>query len=147
MDAAHFCLKKELIEVDTSSVDAIREQDSLKATASGWAHMRLLSSRAEYIASVLPSTPLNDKHLSARIFDLMQAENRSGGLAYYQVVQLVEGFEAYLRRQSAELASHPGYSGRSKSGSSYILGKIQEALTFARKDNAKVTGQPDLLDL
>ena len=63
-DAVHYCVVKELLEVDTSSMDTVRDRDSLKATASGWAHMRILSSRVEYIASVLPTTPMNDKLLS-----------------------------------------------------------------------------------
>jgi hypothetical protein len=146
-DAANFCLAKELIEVDTGSLNAIRERDSIKATASGWAHLRLLSSRLEYIASVLPTTPLDDRALSARVFDLMQTENRTGKLPFYQAVRIVEGFESYLRSQIQELAAHPGFGSRPQSGSAYVLGKIGDALTYARRENDKTTGQADLLDL
>ncbi len=76
----------------------------------------------------------------------MQTENRNGWLLYHQSVQLVQSFEAYLRHQSERLASHPGYAGRVKSGSAYILAKLQEAVTFARDENARVSGQADLLD-
>ncbi len=76
----------------------------------------------------------------------MQAENRAGQIGSFQAVQAVEGFQSYLRNQQSELSSHPGYSDRIQSGSSYILGKIEEALAFARRENARVTGQPDLLD-
>lgn len=147
IDAAHFCLKKELIEVDTSSLETIRSHDSLKATAGGWAHMRLLSSRVEYIASLLPTTAVNDKNLSTRVFDLMQIESRSGKLAYHHSVQLLVGFEVYLRRQFAEFSAHPGFADRQRSGSKYVLDKLQEAITFARNDSAKLGGQADLLDL
>jgi hypothetical protein len=145
-DATQFCLSKELVEVDTSSLDMIRDRDSLKATASGWAHMRLLSSRLEYLAALLPTTAINDKQLSARVFDLMQTENRIGRLPFYQAVQVVENFEGYLRKQNAELAAHPGYAGRARSGSGYVLAKVAEAIQFARRDVAKATGQADLLD-
>jgi hypothetical protein len=145
-DAARFCLEKGLIEVETSSLDTIRDRDSIKASASGWAHMRILSSRTEYLASVLPTTPLDDKQLSARIFDLMQTENRSGQVYFHQSLQLVEAFESYLRKQNQMLSVHPGFAGRKQSGSVYVLSKIQEALTFARKADARVTGQADLLD-
>lgn len=146
-DAAHFCLKKGLVEVETSSLNTIRDRDSIKASASGWAHMRILSSRLEYIASVLPTTPMDDKQLSARVFDLMQVENRSGHLYLHQYVQMGEAFESYLRAQESSFLSHPGFAGRKQSGSRYILTKIQEALTFARRENAKLSGQADLLDL
>ncbi|HEX3810316.1 MAG TPA: hypothetical protein VHW02_11530 [Rhizomicrobium sp.] len=147
LDAARFCLVKELIEVETSSPDKIRDRDSLKATAAGWAHMRLLSSRVEYIASVLPTTPMNDKQLSAHVFDLMQAENRSGHLLFHQAVQLVEAFETYLRHQSKTLAVHPGYAHRKLSGSVYVMEKIKEAIKHARNERSKYSGQGDFLDL
>lgn len=145
-EAALFCLEKELIEVDTSSPDSIGETDCVKATASGWAHMRLLAARLEYISAVLPTTPINDKQLASRVYDLMQIENRAGSLYLHQLVSMVEGFESYLRVQEGELAAHPGYADLPNSGAKYVLGKIQEALTFARKETAKVSGQPDLLD-
>jgi len=147
IDAAQFCLAKELIEVDTSSPDTIRDRDSVKATASGWAHIRLLSSRIEYIASVLPTTPMNDKQLSARVYDLMLNENRTGRTQFHQSVQIVQSFESYLRRQIRELSVHPGYADRKRSGSHYVLNKVQEALAHARRDAAKQSGQPDLLDI
>ncbi len=147
VSGARFCLTKGLIEVETSSSDTIQDRDSVKATASGWAHMRLLSSRIEYLAAVLPTTPINDPKFAARIFDLMQMENRSGSLPFHQVVQLVQGLESYLRIQSNELCAHPGYAGRARSGSEYVLDKVQEALTHARKAGARYTGQPDLLDV
>jgi hypothetical protein len=146
-DAAHFCLTKELIEVETSSLDTIRDRDSVKATASGWAHIRLLSSRIEYLASVLPTTPINDKQFSARVFDMMQMESRAGYIYFHQAVQLVQGLQSYLRRQCEEFRAHPGFADRPHSGSEYILGKIEDALTYARKEGAKATGQPDLLDV
>jgi hypothetical protein len=147
VDAARFCLKKGLLDVETSSLDTIRDRDSIKASASGWAHMRILSGRIEYLAAVLPTTPMNDKSLSAKIFDLMQVESRTGQSSFQRSIQIVEGFESYLKKQSTDFSANPGFAGRPKSGSGYILSKVQEALTFGRKESAKVTGQPDLLDL
>ena len=109
-------------------------------------HMRLLSSRLEYLAAVLPTTPLNDKILAARVFDLMQIENRHGAIRYHQAVSLVEGFGKYLREQELLLQNHPGYADLKNSGARYVLSKVEEALTFARKENATVSGQLDLLD-
>jgi hypothetical protein len=145
-DAVAFCLKKGLIEVDTSSLNIVRDRDSLKSTASAWAHMRILSSRLEYLAAALPTTPINDPQLSTRVFDAMQAEHRTGAPQFHQSVRIVEGFEAYLRRQQRELSAHPGYAALKHSGSAYILSKVQEALTHARRENARVSGQADLLD-
>ena len=143
--ACEYCLRKGLVEVETSSQEIIRERDSLKATAAGWAHMRILSSRLEYLYAVLPTTPMNDAQLSARVFDLMQTENRKGQLPFYQTIGVVEGFLQYIEKQEKSLRSFPGYV-QNRSGSRYIIGKIGEAVNYARRQNATVTGQPDLLD-
>ena len=133
--------------VETSSLETIRDRDSIKANASGWAHMRILSGRVEYLAAVLPTTPMNDKRLSAKIFDMMQVESRTGQSSFQRSIQVVEEFESYLKKQSTDFSANPGFAGRPRSGSNYVLSKVREALTFARKESAKVTGQPDLLDL
>jgi hypothetical protein len=145
-DAAHFCLKKELVETETSSQDVVSDSASLKATASGWAHMRILASRMEYIAAVLPTTPMNDKQLSARVYESMQTENRVGQLSFHTAVGLVDGFHKYLQTQEKAQNQFLGNIHSQHSGSKYILGKMEEALNFARREDAKVTGQPDLLD-
>ena len=98
LDAARFCLKKGLLDVETSSLDTIRDRDSIKASASGWAHMRILSGRIEYLAAVLPTTPMNDKSLSAKIFDLMQVESRTGQSSLQRSIQIVEGFEVVPKK-------------------------------------------------
>lgn len=145
-DAARFCLSKELIEVDTSSLTAIRDQDSLKASASGWAHMRLLAARLEYVHSVLPTTPVNDPALLARVADLMHAESRSGQLPFYQAMQVVQVFENYLREQAKSLDAHPGFFGRVHSGTRYVIAKVQEALSYGRRDAVAPRTAPDALD-
>ena len=145
--AALFCLKKELLGVDTSSLETIRERDSVKATASGWAHIRLLSSRLEYIATVLPTTAMDDKQLSARVYDLMQTKQRLGRMPYNQAIIVVEAFERYLRSQRPLITAYPGAAERRLSGSAYIISKIQEAIRFARRENVSHVAQVDLLDL
>jgi hypothetical protein len=146
LDACHFGLSKELIEVETSSATTIREIDCVKATASGWVHMRMLSSRIEYLASIMPTTAINDSKFSNAIFDLMQTENRTGHPSYQRYIAVVEQLEPYLRRQHQGLMIHPGYSDMKQSGATYLLGKVQEALRFARREGAGGPVQLDLLD-
>jgi len=145
-DACRFALSKGLIEVETSSVDEIRERDCIKTTASGWAHMRLLSSRIEYLSSILPVTPINDEKFAVRVYDMMQLEARSGSLYFSQTIGLVTQLEAYIRGQHASLMMHPGYADQRQTGTKYILSKIEEALMHARRDSSQITAQLDLLD-
>jgi hypothetical protein len=88
---------------------------------------------------------MNDKQLASRVFDLMQIENRRGQLPLFQSIGIVEGFLAYIEAQEKVLRAFPNYN-QNRSGSSYVISKIREALMFARRQNAVVTAQPDLLD-
>lgn len=145
-EACGFALSKELIEVETSSLTQIRDIDCVKATAGGWAHLRLLSSRLEYLAAILPTTPIDDDKFASRIYDLMQTENRTGRPSFQRYVALVEELERYLRHQYQSLLVHPGYADLKQSGGQYLLGKVQEALNFARREPASGPTQLDLLD-
>ena len=144
-EAIRFGLKYELIEADSSIATTIGDADCMKATASGWAHMRILSSRLEYVSAVLPTTLLNNDNLCARIFDLMQSENRFGHLYLSQQLQLVEEFYTYLQEQYNTLKLHPGYAKRPASGARYILDKVAEAVNVARRPQVG-GGRADLLD-
>ena len=108
--------------------------------------MRMLSSRIEYLASIMPTTAINDSKFSNAIFDLMQTENRIGHPSYQRYIAVVEQLEPYLRRQHQGLMIHPGYSDMKQSGATYLLGKVQEALRFARREGAGGAVQLDLLD-
>jgi hypothetical protein len=108
--------------------------------------MRLISSRLEYLASVLPTTAMNDARLRARVHDLMQLEIRHGDVYVGQMVGVVELFNAYLRQQHEALLAHPGYADMKESGAKYILSKIEEALRFARRAGDAMPTPADLLD-
>lgn len=145
--AIQYLMKKELAETDSATATTLSRSDAVKATASGWAHLRILSSRAKYIASVLPTTPINDARLAARISDLMQIESRFGSLDRPQVTHLVRDFLRYVEDQFKELKIHPGYAMPGQNGASYILSKIAEALTFERSGSVPTRTEVDWLDL
>lgn len=145
LDAAHYLLSKELIEADSATTKSLGHTESVKASASGWAHLRILAERSEYLVSVLPTTPLNDPAFEARVFDLMQTESRFGRINQAQAVGMLQELHNYLSKQFAVLSSHPGYSNNSVNGAQYVLRKIAEARNFASKE-AKVATQLDWLD-
>jgi hypothetical protein len=130
-EAAHFCLQKELLEVETSSSQIIHNVDSVKVTAAGWAHLRLLSSRLEYLAALLPTTPIDDPELVQVTYDLMQIENRTGNVSLQRLISNVERFEKYIASQERAMSAFPAYFDSKITGSKYILEKIHEALLFA----------------
>ncbi len=146
MKACHYLVAKELVEADSATASTLSSTDSIKATASGWVHMRLLAARSEYVWGVLPTTSLNDRALDARIFDLMQTEAKYGHLYASQANNVLDHFHRYLQAQFNSLKSHPGYSAVGHSGSPYIIQKVSEAIRLERSQSAQ-PAQPDLLDI
>ena len=145
--AVLYLIRKELVEADSSTSATLCHSDSIKATASGWAHLRILSSRAEYVSSVLPTTPINDPKVVARVADLMQIESRYGSLERPQVAGVVRDFQRYLQDQLKTLRVHPGYAMPGQNGAAYILSKIGEALEFERTGSVLPRTEVDWLDL
>lgn len=131
-DACKFALNEGLIEADTLSVIELGMNDAVKSTASGWAHLRILSERVEYLSAVLPTTPIYDDDLRDLVFDRMKMENRYGELRLHQAIHLVEQFNKYLRAQKRALDEHPEYGKKSRSGAQYILEKVQAGLDHAQ---------------
>lgn len=146
MHACHYLLSSELVEADSATALTLSSTDSVKATASGWVHMRLLAARSEYVWGVLPTTALNDRALDARVFDLMQTESRHGSLFASQANGGVEHFHRYLQAQYNSLRNHAGYAAVGQWGSSYIIQKVSEAVRLERSQ-AMQPMQPDLLDI
>jgi hypothetical protein len=145
--AVLYLLRKELIEADSATATILAEEDCVRVTASGWAHLRILSSRAEYIGSVLPTTSLNDPKLKARVYDSMQIESRYGGSTRGQTAGVVQAFYEYLVAQWNSLKVHPGYVRPGQNGAAYILSKISDALAFERSGTTPPVVEPDWLDL
>jgi hypothetical protein len=146
LDAAQHLLAKELIEADSATTTVLSESASVKASASGWAHLRILASRSEYLVSLLPTTAINDGVLEARVFDLMQTENRFGKIAASQANSVLEDFHKYLRKQLLGLKYHPGYAQSESNGAEYVIRKVAEAVSFARTSQGQVPAQLDWLD-
>jgi len=107
---------------------------------------RLISSRIEYLAAIMPTTAIDDDKLGTQVYDLMETENRIGHPSYQRYIALVEQLEPYLQRQHRRLLMHPGYADLKESGALYLLAKVREALSFARREASRETGQLDPLD-
>lgn len=144
--ACEYVLKNRLVEADTLSAESLDENDCIKATASAWAHMRILSERVEYIHSILPSTPIYDEELRAVVFDRMRLENRFGSLTLSQARGLAERFLTYLVQQNSNLQANFEYNSREQTGAAYIIGKVRAAVERSRVSSDKPQTQLDWLD-
>ena len=147
VSALDYLMKNELVETDGVSKKSLTEKDCLKASASAWAHMRILSERIEYLAAVLPTTPVSDEKLKAKVFDAMQVESTAGFVTLSRSLSLVEEFHRYLRREYDTLLAYPGYNSDELTGAQYIVSKIGDGLRKTGPDGLGRNFQPDLLDI
>ncbi|MFZ5745223.1 MAG: hypothetical protein ACOY7T_12175 [Pseudomonadota bacterium] len=146
LDATRYLLSKGLIEADSFVDDKVIESDCFKATASGWAHLRLLAERLEYLSAILPTTPMHDETLRDLVYDSMQIEMRTNALSLNRQITLVDGLLSYLTRERTSQLGFVGYQDGRPCGASYLIGKVTTALSHARKQQSLYALQPDLLD-
>lgn len=67
VDACTWLLRKQFIEADHMNQTQVVLTDSVKVTASGFIHLRILAERLEYIYGVLTVTPISDQGVAAQI--------------------------------------------------------------------------------
>ena len=146
ISACTWLVQRQLIESDRMNILNVKASDSIKITASGFIHLRILSGRLEYIYGVLSVTPICDERILERIADYIDRENRQKHISGYQMVQCVEYFLMYLRDEFAKLsAAYPSF-GEKETGASYILSQIQGSIDHFRRPGESVANQPNSLD-
>ena len=145
--ACKYLMGKALIEADTLSLIELAPEDCIKVTASGFIHMRILSERVEYISSVLPTTAIDDRAFSDRVFDAMGIENRMGKITLARRLNLASQLAAYLANQRNLMRQHDGYRSLTKTGADYLIGHIEAAVKKFSNDGQKQRpSQLDFLD-
>lgn len=145
--ACNYILKNSLAEADSFTDDGVRPASCLRISSSGYAHMRYLSSRSEYILGVLPFTPVNDSKLQHKIYDSMRIETLHGSTTYQRRKQLLLDFQVYIRNQIQHFAQYPGAERLSLSGSTYILSQVTRAMDIMQNFDKErlAVNQLDLL--
>jgi hypothetical protein len=127
--ACTWLLRKQLIEADHMNQTEVVLTDSVKVTASGFIHLRILCERLEYIYGVLTVTPISDHTVGAQIGEYILKENQmmTGG---YQQLRCVELFLEYLQEEITRLrAAYSGF-GSERSGASFVIKQIQNAIGY-----------------
>ena len=139
-------LRNNLVEADHMNSIELALEDSVKITAAGFIHLRLLSERLEYIYGVLATTPISESTVAEEIARFIDAENQSERVGVRRMVACVRGFLVFLKQQHALLvAAYPNF-GTKECGSNYIIEQIEHALRFAEQPRTTGPIQPNLLD-
>jgi hypothetical protein len=83
-EACSWLVGKNLIEADHMSRTSVTFADSIKITAAGFIHLRVLSERLEYLYGVLPVTPMADSTTAYQLANNVRIENQQGQLGGFQ---------------------------------------------------------------
>ena len=134
-DICHACswlLRKNLIEADHMNQSSVDFMDSVKVTASGFIHLRVLCERLEYLYGVLSVTPISNSQAGWQISEHLRRENQMGQLGGFQQVRAVESFLEYLQKEFAHLkAAYPEF-GEDRAGPSFVIKQIENAIRYFR---------------
>lgn len=144
--ACSWLLRRELIEADHMNQSAISDHDSIKITASGFIHLRILCARLEYLYGILSVTPIVDQSVAAKIGDYLNREKQSERISGNQMVHCVEEFLRYLKYQHSKLQeAYPEFGGE-RTGSSFVLNQIEGTINHFRNPSSGLPPQLNFLD-
>ena len=144
-EACSWLVGKNLVEADHMSRTSVTFADSIKITASGFIHLRVLCERLEYLYGVLTVTPVSESTTAHQLADFVRTENQAGQLGGFQQARAVEVFLEYLKKQYTHLkAAYPEF-GADRTGASFVIKQIESALRYFRNPSERQT-QTNMLD-
>ncbi len=143
--ACSWLLSKNLIEADHMNQAKVDFDDCVKVTASGFIHLRILCERIEYLYGVLTVTPIFDRTVAQDIAEFLKRENQQGYQGAYQQARCVELFVGYLKGQHSQLHTAFHEFGGIRTGSSFVIKQIENALRYFKNPMIRST-ERNLLD-
>ena len=144
LSALNVALQRQLITADHMNFTSVDFDDSVHILASGFMHVRVLAARMEYLYGVIPTTPIVDRDVAAKLSEFVKNENVRGRAYSHQRLQAVEIFHDYLVRQRK--TRETPFSASEDTGAHYVLGQIAGAIEHFKNITAGSISVPDPLD-
>lgn len=138
-------VEKNLIEADHMGRTSVTFDDSIKISAAGFIHLRVLCERLEYLYGVLTVTPVPESATAHQLAEFVRTENQLGQLGGFQQARAVEVFLECLKRQYAHLKSAYPEFGAERSGAAFVIKQIESALRYFRNPSERQI-LPNMLD-
>ena len=139
-------LTRYLVDADHMGNISVGFADSVKISASGYIHLRMLVERLEYLYGILPVTRVTDEKAVAIFAEAIKRELRLGDLSARAKVQNVEVFRRYLAKQAKDFAETAGLAfdlNDRNSGAAYVLRAMDRGISrFYRQEAEKVETDP-----
>jgi hypothetical protein len=127
--ACSWLLRKQLIEADSMNQSHVELIDSVKVTASGFIHLRILCERLEYVYGVLTVTPMSDHEVAKQIAQHIARENQVS-IGGFQQVACAEIFDQYLQAEFSQLRAAYSEFGSERTGASFVIKQVQNAIGY-----------------
>ncbi|MGB2679460.1 MAG: type I restriction enzyme HsdR N-terminal domain-containing protein [Candidatus Acidiferrum sp.] len=137
-------LKRRLVTADHMNFTSLTFQDSVRISASGFIHLRVLARQFEYLFGVIPTTPLMEADVARNAAEAMKFERIKKHVPSYKRMQIVESFYLYLARQKH--ATSTPFSQSMRSGSAYVLHHISAGIQNFKNVNTGRVTESDALD-
>ena len=138
-------VKSELVITDRMNSAEISMDDSVRILAAGWVHIRILSSRFEYLFGVIATTPISDPEAARQLAELLRIEVEQVDLPYQHRIRAVDTFYRYLWK--ARASGGTPFDDTPHSGADYVLHHIREAIEQAKKPTKIREFEADILDV
>src|SRR6185437_3109684 len=95
--ALEFLLEHGLIQADHMRRKGLGSEDFVRAHAAGFVHLRLLTSRMEYVAAIVPATFIVNGKLAARLGQLSQINAGHSDIQFRRKQEITHAFLEYLK--------------------------------------------------
>jgi hypothetical protein len=144
-NACSWLVRKNLLEADNMNRESVTFADTVKITAAGFIHLRVLCERLEYLYSILTVTPVSDTSTAHKVAEFIRTENQLGQLGGFQQSRAVEIFLEYLKNQHSHLkAAYPEF-GTGRTGASFVIDQVESTLRHFRNPSER-QARPNPLD-
>jgi hypothetical protein len=138
--ACSWLLRKQLIEADHMNQSEVVLTDSIKVTASGFIHLRILCERLEYVYGVLTVTPISNQDVAAQIAEYIRRENHMA-IGGFQQLGCAELFRQYLEDEFMQLKAAYSEFGADRSGATFVMRQVTNAISYFKNPLAGSTNQ------
>jgi hypothetical protein len=146
LKAQNYLLGRQLIIADNFNNVEVTLDDSVKITASGFIHLRVLCERIEYLSGVLPVVPISDDRTSVWIGEQINRESQRGFSTLAEKTRSVETLVTFLKYELAKREKNPFFD-RAKSGAGYVVDAMERTVRRYYKLDAILQSDKNQLDL
>jgi len=145
--ATEWLLQRGLVEADNMSSLQLARDASIRISSAGFIHVRVLSTRLEYVAACLYEIPYLLEETANEINEVFVVSQGISGLSPVRRAQAVQNFRKYVRHLERRREKYAPNLVGVASGLEYILPHLELAIAEVIRPFGQLQVGPDPLDL